>query len=159
MKCKERIHSLVCNKYENSLLLSYVTFYTFVETLNYIFMIPTKNFFLKTDYFLRKIKKTAKNIGRTGLKPILTLYFIMKSPLTPKSDKLIIMGALAYLALPINILSSKNLPIIGWADEIAAIILTYKKMKKHITPEIENRVNTFLNEWLPEYTDYEIVTE
>lgn len=118
-----------------------------------------RNFFLKTDYFLRKIKKTAKKIGRNGLKPILTLYFIMKSPLTPKSDKLIIMGALAYLALPINILSSKNLPIIGWVDEIAAIIVTYKKMRKHITPEIEKKVNTLLDEWLPEYADYEVVVE
>lgn len=115
------------------------------------------NFSFKQHTLFNKLQNSAKIIGRKGLKPILILYFVMKSPYTPKKDKLIIMTALGYLILPINLLSSKRLPIIGWADELAAIMITYKKMKRYITPEIENKTNRLLDEWLPEYTDYETI--
>ena len=34
-------------------------------------------------------------------------------------------------------------------DEIAAIMLAYNKVKKHITPEIESEVENTLEKWFP----------
>ncbi len=120
-------------------------------------MRPNRNKLINSDYLLHKLKEVAISIGRTGLKPAITLYYVMRSPKTPKSDKLIIVGALCYLIFPIDILSAKRLPIIGWIDELASLVVTYEKMVKHITPEIEQKVTEILDRWLPQYTNYQII--
>jgi len=105
-----------------------------------------------------KVKEYAAKAGKTCARPVLLLYFVLKSPDTPKSDKAYIVAALAYLVLPIDLISAKRLPIIGWIDEIAALTVAYKKVCKHITPEIEAEVDRVLENWFPE-VEYAIVIE
>ena len=120
-------------------------------------MQPNNNTLINTDYLFQKLKEGAKKIGRASLRPALILYYVMRSSETPKSDKLIIVSALLYLILPIDIFSAKRLPIIGWIDELASLVITYEKMKKYATPEIEQKVEELLDKWLPEYTSYQIM--
>jgi uncharacterized membrane protein YkvA (DUF1232 family) len=87
-----------------------------------------------------KLIACAKSVGRATARPVLLLYFVLKSPDTPKSDKLLIVSTLSYLILPVNLLSAKRLSVIGWVDEIVLITYAYKKVCKHITPEIEWKV-------------------
>jgi uncharacterized membrane protein YkvA (DUF1232 family) len=54
------------------------------------------------------------------------------------------------------LISAKRLPVIGWIDEIASITYAYKKVRKHITPEIEWKVESLLMDWFPE-VKYEII--
>lgn len=81
----------------------------------------------------------------------------MRSPATPRKDKLAIFASLAYLVLPIDVLDTKRLPIIGWLDEIVSVAVMIQKMAKYITPEIQRKVNATLDKWFPEYVQYEIV--
>lgn len=104
-----------------------------------------------------KIKEYSKKAGRGATRPMLVLYYVMKSPQTPKADKLIIFSALAYLILPIDILSAKRLPIIGWLDEVVALSVAVQKMSKHITPEIEAKVDEILDRWFKETVTYEVI--
>jgi uncharacterized membrane protein YkvA (DUF1232 family) len=104
-----------------------------------------------------KVREYGLRAGRTCARPVLLLYYVMKSPETPTSDKLLVFSALSYLILPIDLISAKRLPIIGWIDEIAAITVAYKKIRKHITPQIEAEVEDLLNVWFPEFS-YEIVS-
>ena len=97
-----------------------------------------------------KIAEYAKKAGKVAAKPVLTLFYLLKDPNTPKKDKVIIYAALAYLLLPINFLSAKRFKLLGWADEATAIALTYKKMKDNISPEIEAQVDAKIREWFPE---------
>lgn len=94
-----------------------------------------------------KIKFNAKRFGRFTTKQALLMYYVLKSGDTPTSAKVIIYGALAYLVLPVNLISQKRHPILGWADEIAAIGLAYKKIKQHITPEMERQAEETLDKW------------
>ncbi|GHU74077.1 hypothetical protein FACS189413_18780 [Bacteroidia bacterium] len=103
-----------------------------------------------------KLTAYAKKAGKTATRPILLLFFVLKSPDTPKSDKLLIVSALSYLVLPIDLISAKRLPVIGWIDEIVSITYAYKKVRKHITPEIERKVESLLMDWFPE-VEYEII--
>lgn len=96
-------------------------------------------------------------MGRAATRPILLLWYIMRSPATPRKDKLAIFASLAYLMLPIDVLDAKRLPIIGWLDEIVSVAVMIQKMAKYITPEIQRKVNAILDKWLPEYVQYEIV--
>ena len=94
-----------------------------------------------------KIKDSGKRLGRYTTKKALLMYYVLKSDNNPKSAKAIIYGALAYLILPVNLISAKRHPILGWADEVAAIALAYKKIKQHITPEMDQEAEATLDKW------------
>ena len=104
-----------------------------------------------------RLSSYLKSIGRVSARPVLLLYYVMKSKDTPLKDKVTIFGTLAYIVLPIDILDAKRLPIIGWFDEIASISVAYQKVCKHITPEMEAKVDTILDSWFLDYTEFEEV--
>lgn len=104
-----------------------------------------------------KIKTYAKKVGRVGARPVLLLYYVMKSEETPTKDKLTIFGALAYIVLPIDLLNAKRLPIIGWIDEVVSLAVAVQRMQKYITPEMERKADETLDRWFLEYTRYEEV--
>lgn len=115
-------------------------------------------FFANRDFdrLLENIKDMGKSLGRTSMRPVLSLYYVLKSSETPLSDKLLIASALSYLVLPIDLISARRLPVIGWVDEMAAVMIAYKKVKRHITPEIESEVDNILEKWFPALK-YELV--
>ena len=106
-----------------------------------------------------RISKFARKAGRVSTRPVLLLFFVMKSKDTPWKDKMLIFSTLSYIVFPIDILDAKRLPIIGWFDEVASLSVTYQKVCKNITPEIEMKVDEILDRWFPEYTPYELIAE
>lgn len=105
-----------------------------------------------------QISEYGKRGGRAAARPIVTLYFVLKSPDTPKADKTMIIAALSYLILPIDLISAKRIPVIGWIDEIAAIWAAYEKVKKYCTPHIELQVDLVLDKWF-QVTEYEVLVD
>ena len=94
-----------------------------------------------------KIKDSAKRLGRYTTQKALLLYYVLKSDDTPKSVKVVVYGAIAYLVLPINLISQRRHPILGWADEVAAIAIAYRKARQYVTPEMERQAEETLNKW------------
>lgn len=111
------------------------------------------------DVLMERICEYARKTGRVTTRPILLLYFVMTSGNTPWKDRMLIFSTLSYLVLPIDILDVKRLPIIGWFDEITSLYVTYQKVCKNITPEIEVKVDALLDKWFPEYTPYELIKD
>ena len=105
------------------------------------------------------IKTYTKKVGRVAARPVLLLYYVMKSEDTPMKDKLVIFGALAYVILPIDLLNAKRLLIIGWIDEVVSLAVAVQRMQKYITPAIEMQADAVLDHWFPEYISYEEVPE
>ena len=101
-----------------------------------------------------KVQEYAMKVGRISARPVLLLYFVMVSKDTPKSDKLMILSTISYLVFPIDFISAKRLPIIGWIDEAFSLSVVYQKVSKNITPEIEWKTDKLLDKWFPEYTNY-----
>ena len=112
------------------------------------------------DYELlwEKITDYVKATSRTTARPVLLLYYVLRSPETPSSDKMLIVAALSYLVLPIDLISAKRLPIIGWIDEAVSLVYAYKKVWRYVTPEIESEVDNILERWFPE-GKYELIEE
>lgn len=100
----------------------------------------------------------AKKIGRAGARPMLQLFFVLKSDETPRSEKILIYSTLAYLVFPIDLISAKRLPVIGWIDEVVSLTVAYQKVKRYVTPEIENKVERILDDLMPE-TSYELIDD
>ena len=105
-----------------------------------------------------RIEEYAMKVGRVVVRPVLLLYYVMRSEETPWKDKLAIFGALAYLVFPVDLLDAKRLPIIGWLDEITSLALAVQRMSKYITPEMEVRADATLDQWFPVYPEFEGVT-
>lgn len=110
------------------------------------------------DALWSRINEYAIKAGRMATRPVLLLYYVVKSQDTPRKDKLLILSTLSYLVLPINILDARRLPIIGWIDEIASLSVTYQKVRDNITPEIEAKADAILDKWFPEYAECVEVT-
>lgn len=111
------------------------------------------------DALWDRISNFARKAGRVSTRPVLLLYYVLRSEETPRSDKMLIFSTLSYLVLPIDILDAKRLPFIGWLDEIASISVTYNRVCKNITPEMEAKVDVILDRWFPEYTMYELIED
>ena len=52
-----------------------------------------------------------RKAGRAVTRPVLVLWCVMRSPDTPKKDKLAIFASLAYLVFPIDLLDAKRLSV------------------------------------------------
>ncbi len=113
-----------------------------------------KTSIIDTKVLKDKLHKYAMKVGRISARPLLLLYFIMVSKDTPKSDKLLILSTISYLVFPIDLISAKRLPIIGWIDEAFSLSVAYQKVCKNISPEIERETDALLDKWFPEYTSY-----
>ena len=102
---------------------------------------------MDTSILLNNLGHYARRVGRTVGRPAVILYYVLADPATPKKDKYIVYAALAYLLLPIDLISAKRIPILGWADETAAIAFAYKRVKNNVTPDIEKMADELLDKW------------
>lgn len=75
-------------------------------------------------------------IGREALLKAFQLYYVMQKPELPAKVKTIIMGALAYLVLPVDVVPDL-LPVVGYTDDVA--VLAYALLQA--LPYIDDEVN------------------
>lgn len=104
-----------------------------------------------------RVGEWSRKAGRVSARPVVLLYYVMVSDKTPKSDKLLILSSISYLVFPIDLISAKRLPIIGWMDEVVSLTVAYQKVCRYITPEMERKADDLLDSWFPEYVRYEVI--
>ena len=114
---------------------------------------PEKEFSVeKSEEFEKHYSESGfwKVLGKAGQKVVekaLLLYYIMKSPKTPTRSKTIILGALGYLILPIDLIPDA-IPILGFSDDLTALIAAIAAVEDCITPEIEEQAKNKAKEIL-----------
>lgn len=96
--------------------------------------------------FWNKLGKVAIHLGSKVCYYALTLYYVLKSPDVSLGNKAIIMGALGYLILPLDLIPDA-IPIAGLTDDAAALKLAYETVKASVTPDIDLKVNNKLSQW------------
>lgn len=102
--------------------------------------------------FWDKVKKIAKNAGLKVICYALTLYYVLQKDDVPVADKGIIIGALGYFILPIDLIPD-FIAGLGYTDDIGAMLIAIKKSMDYVDEEVKNKVYLKLNEWFD--TDYE----
>lgn len=90
--------------------------------------------YFEPEKFWQKIKKWARVIGEESLYYILVLFYALKDSKTPLKNKILIAGALGYLILPLDFIPDA-IPIIGFSDDLAAIMTVYKNIVNSITED------------------------
>lgn len=113
-----------------------------------------KNSIINYNVLWDKIGEYTRKAGKVTTRPVLLLFFVLMSKETPWKDKIMILSTLSYLVLPIDIIDAKRLPVIGWSDEIASLSVAYQKVCKHITPEMEKKVDAILDKWYSDHKEF-----
>lgn len=105
--------------------------------------------------FAGKLAKVAKSAGRKMVYAALLLYYVLKSPSVKKGDKTTIIGALGYFILPLDILPD-FIPMVGFSDDLSAILLALHAVWKNITPEIKAMAAAKASELFGDFNQQEI---
>lgn len=100
-----------------------------------------------TQQLWNYIKMYAAKGGREVTKTVLELFYVMKSPNTGMLDKTIIGAALAYQLLPEDLMPRDKFGLLGFLDNGVTLAFAYNRVKKLVTPQIENQVSVMLDQW------------
>ena len=108
--------------------------------------------------FWKKIGNVARKAGIKVIYCALVLYYALQSPLISSKEKLLILGALGYFILPIDLIPD-FLPAVGFTDDIAALIFAIIKLNKSIDESVKEQARAKLHEWFGNYNENEIILD
>lgn len=92
---------------------------------------------------LEKIGATFKKAGLKVIYYVLLLYCVLNDENTPMQHKMIIIGALGYFILPVDLIPD-FIPVAGFTDDAAALLACLKTVRENVTPEIKAKANNKL---------------
>lgn len=93
-----------------------------------------------------KLTKFAKKAGVKTVYAALLLYYVLLSEDVPMKEKGLIIGALGYLILPIDLIPDA-IPVLGFTDDLAALAYVVHAVLIYISPEIEAQAKSKLTDW------------
>jgi len=87
----------------------------------------------------------AKTLGANipGLRYPVALWYALRDPATPLLSKIIIGGALAYVAMPFDLVPD-FIPVLGYVDDVAVVAFAYKTAKKMVLGKHLAEADSFL---------------
>lgn len=104
---------------------------------------------------LNKLTKVARWAGAKVVYAVLLLYYVLRNPNVSTADKSKIYGALGYFILPTDLILD-IVPLVGYTDDMAAIMWAIHTVAKNITPEIKEQAKAKLGEWFDNYDEEKI---
>ncbi len=110
------------------------------------------------ESFWTKVKDVAKKAGVKVIYAALVLFYELTDPNIDAKEKAVIIGALGYFILPIDLIPDA-IPVVGFTDDLAALVAAYKFVRHNITPEVEAKAKAKLAEWFGGVDEREIIIE
>ena len=100
-----------------------------------------------TSNFWAVVRKVAKHGGRKLLASALTLYFCLRDAETPAWAKSVIIGALGYLILPLDLVPDAILGV-GYTDDLGVLLGAMVAVVRHIKAEHRDRASALVTRML-----------
>ena len=91
--------------------------------------------------------KYAEKLGRKMVYLALLIYYAAMSDEMPYYQKMTLLGALAYLVMPVDLIPD-FLPG-GYTDDFAALMAAYELVKDNITDAVKAKALRKLQDWFP----------
>ena len=104
------------------------------------------------------LKKLSRAIHWANAKIIyvaLLLYYVLRNDAVSLADKSKIYGALGYFILPTDMVLD-FIPMVGYTDDMAALMWALHAITKNLTPEIKEQARTKLAELMPKADEKEV---
>ena len=100
------------------------------------------------DKLIGKITKVAKKAGLKTVYAALLLYNALLSQNIPLKDKAVVVAALGYFIMPVDIIAD-ILPG-GFVDDAGVLVYAAKLIWDNITPETHEKARAQLSKWFGE---------
>ena len=97
---------------------------------------------VKRDFW-PKVRRVLKRIPFAA--DLLAAYYCALDPATPTSAKAILLGALAYFIMPVDMVPD-FIAVLGFTDDAAVLYMAIKRARQYITSEHRERARKFLAE-------------
>lgn len=104
-----------------------------------------------------KLFKYAKIAGINVVYACLLLFYSLSNPDLPNKLKSIVVGALGYFVLPIDLIADIT-PVIGYSDDLGILIAALVMVAFYINDDIKNKAKIKLRDLFGEF-DEEILEE
>ena len=91
--------------------------------------------------FWPKVRRVLKRIPFAA--DLLAAYYCALDPATPTSAKAILLGALAYFIMPVDLVPD-FIAMLGFTDDAAVLYIAIKRVRQYITPEHRERAQEYL---------------
>ena len=95
----------------------------------------------------KKIVAYSGKAGREATRIVLRFYYALTDGDLSSTDKALVYAGIIYIVVPQDLLPKKTLGLIGLVDDAGVAAWVYKKIRKSISPAIEQKVNDTLNDW------------
>lgn len=102
------------------------------------------------DGLWNKLASVAKKAGLKVVYLALILFYALKSPDTSAADRTIIIGALGYFILPVDLVPD-FIPVAGYGDDLGALLWAVARVAKNITPAVKQQAKDKLHDWFGDY--------
>lgn len=104
------------------------------------------------EKFWGKLKKFAKKAGSSVVYAVLLLYFTLQKPEVPVKAKTIIIGALGYFILPLDLIPDVVVGV-GYTDDLGALGVALFQVAMYIDEDIKSKAKEKLQEWFGDNVD------
>jgi len=104
-----------------------------------------------------KIIKFAKSAGIKVIYLALLLYYTLQKATTPMLAKSVIIGALGYFILPVDLIPD-FIPIIGFSDDLSALVSAVVAVALFIDEDTKSKAKEKLHVWFGAYDEAKLDT-
>lgn len=88
--------------------------------------------------------KVRRTLGRMPfLSQVIGAYYAAIDPETPRSAQLVLMAALAYFIMPVDVIPD-IIAVLGFSDDAAVMLLALNTLSPHIKPKHLERARAYL---------------
>ena len=99
--------------------------------------------------FVEKISRIAKRAGAKLVYVALVLYYTLQSDKVSVKDKAVIIGALGYLIIPLDLIPDA-FPIAGLTDDLTVLLYVVKKVWGDVSDDVKDKAKSKLSQWFDE---------
>lgn len=108
--------------------------------------------FFSEEKFWGKLKRFAKKAGSSVVYAVLLLYYTLQKPEVPKKAKAVIIGALGYFILPVDMIPDAILGL-GFTDDLGALGIALFQVAMYIDEDIKLKAKDKLRDWFGKNVD------
>ncbi|HDR7700692.1 TPA: DUF1232 domain-containing protein [Bacillus toyonensis] len=90
------------------------------------------------NQFWEKVKKYTKKAGTQAVYTVLLLYYVLQKDTVPMKTKGIIIGALGYFILPLDLIPDFT-PVVGYADDLGGLGVALMQVVMYIDQDVKKQ--------------------
>jgi len=99
-----------------------------------------------------KIMKYAKATGLELIYVVLLLFYSFMKPTTPVWAKTVIVGALGYFILPVDVIPDA-IPVAGYTDDFGVLLAALLTVAFYIDEDTKVKAKVKLHDWFGDYDE------